>query len=355
MAKFTRFFWPTVCGILLSTLLIQQYPQWVGLPNTPKNSPAANIGSFANAVSKASPSVVNIYTATVVREQNTRRVDSKDRISRSLGSGIIMDDNGHIITNLHVINGADSILVMLYDGRESLATVVGVDPDTDLALLKVELKNLVPITVGDPGSARVGDIVLAIGNPYGFGHSVTQGIISATGRYNLQLARYENYIQTDATINQGNSGGALTDVNGNLLGIASALYSLNGTSDGIGLAIPADIALHIMQSIIQNGQVVRGWMGVQVEQLRANNLKDLNINQGLLITGLTDNGPAASAGLKEGDIITHINGRLINDARAAMNRIALSTPGQGVDIEYVRNKTAYHTEIIVGTRPEEQN
>ncbi len=353
MTKLTRYFWPVISGTLVSILLITKFPSWVGLPTHTSIPQQMNTLSFANAVSKASPSVVNIYTATVLRDSTSRRSAPEDRISRSLGSGIIMDSTGHILTNLHVINGADSILAMLYDGRESLAKVIGVDPDTDLAVLQIDLKNLAPITVGDPGAARVGDIVLAIGNPYGFGHSVTQGIISATGRYNLQLATYENYIQTDATINQGNSGGALTDINGNLLGIASALYSPTGASEGIGLAIPADTALHIMQSIIQNGTVVRGWMGVQVEQLRPNDLNRLNLNQGLLITGLSDNGPAAMAGLQKGDIITHINGKLINDARAAINRIALSMPGQGVDIEYVRENIAYHTEIIVGTRPTE--
>ncbi|MEY3017369.1 MAG: hypothetical protein RL336_504 [Pseudomonadota bacterium] len=354
MSQVKRYLWPILCGTLLSVVLIQQYPDLVGLPAAPTNaSPSSNL-SFAYAVSKATPSVVNIYTATTVRDNTSQRRNTNERTSLSLGSGIIMDEAGYILTNLHVINGADQILVMLFDGRESLAKVVGVDPDTDLAVLKIGLTNLNPITVGDPNQARVGDVVLAIGNPYGFGHSVSQGIISATGRYNLKLTKYENYIQTDATINRGNSGGALTDTEGNLLGINSALFNPNSdSSDGIGLAIPADIATHIMQSIILHGRVVRGWMGVEVEQMRPSDLKDLNLNQGLLITGLSEGGPAFKAGLTVGDIITHINGRLINDARAAMNRIALSTPGQGVDIEYMRSGVAYHTEIIVGTRPSE--
>ena len=351
MSQIKRFFWPVVCGTLLSVVLIQQYPHLVGLPSATVQDYRTEHISFANAVSKATPSVVNIYTATKVRDNLPQRRPS-ERTELSLGSGIIMDAAGYILTNFHVINGADQILVMLYDGREALARVIGVDPDTDLAVLKVELNNLIPISLGNPNQARVGDVVLAIGNPYGFGHSVSQGIISATGRYNLKLTKYENYIQTDATINRGNSGGALTDTDGNLLGINSALFNPNSDgSDGIGLAIPADTATHIMQSIIMNGSVVRGWMGVEVEQMRPNDLKSLGLNQGLLITGLSDGGPAAQAGLKEGDIITHINGRLINDARAAMNRIALSTPGQGVDVEYIRGGIAYHTEIVVGTRP----
>jgi len=356
MSKLKRYFWPVVCGTLLSLLIIQQYPHWVGLPAKSIQPESIERISFANAVSKATPSVVNIYTATKVRDNQTQRRLPSERTELSLGSGIIMDAKGYIITNLHVINGADQILVMLFDGREALARVVGVDPDTDLAVLKIELNNLIPITLGDPNQARVGDVVLAIGNPYGFGHSVSQGIISATGRYNLKLTKYENYIQTDATINRGNSGGALTDTDGHLLGINSALFNPNSdSSDGIGLAIPADTATHIMQSIILNGRVVRGWMGVEVEQLRPSDLKALNLNQGLLITGLSKEGPASQAGLKEEDVITHINGRLINDARAAINRIALTTPGQGVDIEYIRDGIAYHTEIIVGTRPATDN
>lgn len=352
MPTMKRYFWPVICGTLLSVILIQQYPHLVGLPPQGNQDVSADNISFANAVSKATPSVVNIYTATTVRDQSNQRRSNRERTELSLGSGIIMDASGYILTNLHVIKGADQILVMLFDGREALARVIGVDPDTDLAVLKIELNNLIPITVGDPNQARVGDVVLAIGNPYGFGHSVSQGIISATGRYNLKLTKYENYIQTDATINRGNSGGALTDINGHLLGINSALFNPNSdSSDGIGLAIPADTATHIMQSIILNGRVVRGWMGVEVEQMRPSDLSQFNLNQGLLIIGLNNGGPAASAGLQENDIITHINGRLINDARAAMNRIALSTPGQGVDIEYIREGIAYHTEIIVGTRP----
>lgn len=356
MSHFKRFFWPVICGTLLSVVLIQQYPDLVGLPAKPTQNLRTEHISFANAVSKATPSVVNIYTATKVRDNLPQRLRPSERTELSLGSGIIMDAAGYIITNFHVIRDADQILVMLFDGREALAQVVGVDPDTDLAVLKIALNNLIPITVGDPNMARVGDVVLAIGNPYGFGHSVSQGIISATGRYNLKLTKYENYIQTDATINRGNSGGALTDTNGHLLGINSALFNPNSdSSDGIGLAIPADTAMHIMQSIIINGRVVRGWMGVEVEQMRPSDLKSQGLNQGLLITGLNDGGPAFKAGLKEGDIITHINGRLINDARAAMNRIALSTPGQGVDIEYLREGLAYHTEIVVGTRPNSQD
>lgn len=350
-----QLFWPILCGLLLAIVVIKQYPDVVGL-QTNKTTPSSGATlSYASGVSKASPAVVNIYTATVVRDyqqQRRSRTPMRERIERSLGSGIIMDQMGYLLTNNHVIAGADAILVMLYDGREALATVVGTDPDTDLAVLKIDLPNLTPITIGDPQSAQVGDVVLAIGNPYGFGHSVTQGIISATGRYNLQLTTYENYIQTDATINRGNSGGALTDAHGNLLGIASAIYSQSGSAEGIGLAIPADTAVEVMQSIIKYGRVVRGWLGVEVEQMHPADLRELGINQGLLIINLNANGPAAQAGLAVGDIITHINGRLINDARAAMNRIALTSPGQGVDIQYIRNKKTHHTEIVVGTKPE---
>lgn len=360
--------WPAAAGALLSLLIIQQFPELVG--EIPEQVPVVQapppepVRSYAKAVRKASPSVVNIFTSKVVRERQrlnyrapllqqllNRRAAPRERIERSLGSGIIIDESGYLISNHHVIAGADQILVMLYDGRESLAQVVGSDPETDIAVLKIDLSNLQPITLGNPDSARVGDIVLAIGNPYGFGHTVTQGIISATGRYGLDLNTYENYIQTDATINRGNSGGALTDADGNLLGVNSAIYSQTGSAEGIGLAIPADTAVQIMQSIIEYGKVVRGWIGVEAQSLTPRQLAQIQLKQGILITAITPDSPAAQAGLQAGDIVTQINGRPLFDAQAAWNQISLAVPGSGVDMVFIRGQEERHTEVIVGIKP----
>ena len=252
-------FWPVVTGVLLAIIILLLYPRHFGFDNQPPagkhlagNSPI----SYAEAVQRATPAVVNIYTSTVVQREahplftdpllrhflNQGNNPQQQRLQQSLGSGVIVDNRGYIITNNHVIAGADKILVSLYDRRESLATVIGTDPDTDLAVLKIELEDIEAITFGRSADVRVGDIVLAIGNPFGFGQTVTQGIISATGRYGLNLNTYENYLQTDADINPGNSGGALINPLGELVGINAAIFSRSGGSQGIGLAIPAENA-----------------------------------------------------------------------------------------------------------------
>jgi serine protease DegS len=318
-------------------------------------------------VRSASPAVVNIYTAKLVNpRQNPMLKDlyfrkflqpgqlpQRQRIERSLGSGVIVTDQGHVLTNNHVIAGADAIQVLLHDGRSTSAVVIGTDPATDLAVLKVELPDLQPIELGDSNAARVGDVVLAIGNPLGFGHSVTQGIVSALGRYGLQPNAYEDYIQTDATIHLGNSGGALIDTRGRLLGINTLIYTGNAqgrntaTGIGISLAIPANLAVFVMQDLIDYGEVIRGWLGVSVEPVRVGEA-GAQIGQALAVVDVASNSPAEKAGIQEGDIITHINGEAVQDGRLTMHRIALLRPGDIVDISLQRERQSIDLRAVIG-------
>ena len=321
--------------------------------------------SFADAASKAAPSVVNIYTTkiTPVNEtlnnklpdyffnQRQRRFQQKRELS--LGSGVIINAKGFILTNLHVINNAEEILVLTHDGREALASITGIDRETDLAVLKVKLDKLVAIDIGNLDELRVGDPVLAIGNPYGFGQTVTAGIISAKGRYGLNLNTYENYIQTDAAINIGSSGGALINTHGELIGINSAIYSQTGGSQGIGLAIPIDIATKVMTDIISHGQVIRGWLGLEVTQLNAALAQQLHFKQsaGVIITNIHANGPAANAGLLPGDIITSIDQKPIRSGQEGLLEVANLEPGKKIDVEIIRNNVRKTVPVMVGVRP----
>jgi serine protease DegS len=313
--------------------------------------------------------VVNIYTTKQVQamthpllndpffrhffKRNNAR--QQERIERSLGSGVIMGNQGFILTNHHVIDQATEILVLLHDGREALAKLVGTDPESDLAVLKIDLDNLQAIAIGDPSQAMVGDVVLAIGNPYGFGQTVTQGIISATGRYGLRLSTYENYIQTDAAINPGNSGGALVDAQGRLLGINTAIFTKSGGSQGIGLATPSDLAIRIMTDLVEYGRAIRGWLGVEVQAIspaiaQAN---QLDHNNGVVVTGLASNSPAAEAGMQLGDIIASINGEAVGDGHAGMNFIAATRPGDEVAVEMIRSGERFNLNVQIGSRPEQ--
>jgi serine protease DegS len=261
-----------------------------------------------------------------------------------------MSADGYLLTNLHVIAGASGILVLLADGREALATVLGTDPDTDLAVLRIELPDLQPISVGDPGKAEVGDVVLAIGNPYGFQRSVTQGIISATGRFGLQLNPYENYIQTDAAINPGNSGGALVDANGNLLGINTAIYSESGGSQGIGLAVPADVAVKTLRDIVAHGRVIRGWLGVAVQPMPARVQRKDGTAVALVISDVEADSPAAAAGVLSGDLLLEINGAPVEGGRQAMQRITLMAPGEKFRLTVLREERTLALEGTVGEK-----
>jgi serine protease DegS len=312
--------------------------------------------------------VVNIYTQTLVDQKShplfsdpslrhfleSRNYQAQQRLQQSLGSGVIVDNRGYVLTNNHVIAGADQILVSLYDQRESLAEIVGTDPETDLAVLRINLDNIEAIRFGRPESIRVGDVVLAIGNPFGFGQTVTQGIISATGRYGLQLNTYENYLQTDADINPGNSGGPLINVHGELLGINSAIYSRSGGSQGIGLAIPVDSAADVLENIIRHGRVIRGWLGIESHELPPDMARQLGLTaatQGVIISGVYRESPADGAGLQPGDVITHINGKALPDGRTGMLRVSRLLPGDQASLNILRNGQALTLEIIVGSRP----
>ena len=374
--------WPVICGLLAAIIILDHFPtlfksETDAITTTPE--PIAPIivpaqeapVSYSQAVMKAAPAVVNIYTSKVVQEQlppqfsdpffryflQRNNIRQRERVQRSLGSGVIINPEGYLLTNHHVINEADEILVLLQDGREALARTIGSDPESDLAVLKIDLENLESIPVGDPSSAMVGDVVLAIGNPYGFGQTVTQGIISATGRYGLKLSTYENFIQTDAAINPGNSGGALVDAKGNLLGINTAIYSKTGGSQGIGLAIPSDLALHIMTDLIQYGKVIRGWLGIEVQSLPAviAQRNQLSSNNGVIVTGTYPGGPADQSGLISGDIIVRINEQPVGDGHAGMNFIAATRPGESVAIDIIRQGQAMGVNAVVGTRPETNN
>lgn len=322
--------------------------------------------SFAEAVNLAAPSVVNIYTTRIIAaSQNTARhilsnnLNNKKQKSRyeqkvGLGSGVIINNRGFILTNNHVIQDAQEILVLLYDGREALAQVIGVDKETDLAVLKIDLSALQAINIGSLENAQVGDHVLAIGNPYGFGQTVTAGIISAKGRYGLNRTTYENFIQTDAAINEGNSGGALINNGGELIGINAINYTQAGGSLGIGLAIPIDIAAKVMTDIIRHGQVIRGWLGLEVRQLTPsiNRRLGLSLRSGVVVTNTTRHGPAEQAGIQPDDIIISINGIQIDNGQTGLLEVANLEPGKIIDVEITRNQQTMIMPVTVGVRPQ---
>lgn len=367
--------WPIVTGVLIAVIILQFFPNMFAPPvttveirETTADTPHLGNGptSYADAVETASPAVVNIYTQHVVKLTQHPMVDDptfkrffdlgdmpqRERIQSSLGSGVILNQQGYIITNNHVIAGADRIVVALKDGREAPAKIVGTDPETDLAILKTELKQLPSITLSSSDSLRVGDVVLAIGNPFGVGQTVTMGIVSATGRNGLGLNTYEDFLQTDAAINPGNSGGALVDAIGNLVGINTAIFSKSGGSQGIGFAIPSSLAKKVMTDLIEHGRVIRGWLGIEIQELTPRlaesfSLEDVN---GLIIAGIYKDGPSHQAGLQPGDIMLTIDGKPV-EGRKSMIEIADVEPGTKLPIEFIRNGKRYNTNIIVGERP----
>ncbi len=322
--------------------------------------------SYADAIAMAQPSIVKIYTTKIVSQKLhplyndplfqrffRDKLPPQNKVSRGLGSGIIVSINGFILTNNHVVREADDIQVMLTDGRIRKAVITGTDPETDLAVLKIESESLSAIKFADPEKVRVGDIVFAIGNPYGIGQTVTQGIVSATGRYGLQLNTYENYIQTDAAINQGNSGGALINTEGELIGINNALLTTQrGGSNGIGFAIPVDTADYVFNSIIKQGKVIRGWLGISVEDITPALAETFNLKTaGLAVTQIVPTGPAARAGLQAGDIITHLNDQAIDSGNIGMHTVAEFTPNETVKLRIVRDGSEQNLTVTVGKRP----
>ncbi len=323
------------------------------------------VTSYSAAAKRASPAVVSI-TASKAPVRNQRSDDpvfqfffgDRSRPSRAeplvgLGSGVIVSTDGYLLTNNHVIDGADDIEVMLADGRQARAKLVGTDPESDVAVLKIELDRLPAIAFGDADKLEVGDVVLAIGNPFGVGQTVTSGIVSALGRSQLGINTFENFIQTDAAINPGNSGGALVDASGNLLGINTAIYSRTGGSLGIGFAIPVSTARQVMDALIKDGQVTRGWLGVEQRDLTPEIAQTLNLplKQGVLITGVLQSGPASAAGLRPGDVVVAVAGTPVANARQLLNAVASLKPKSTAAIGVQRGDKALELNVTVGLRP----
>lgn len=369
-------------GLAILFIVTTLKPEWAGgvlgggqkirsatsvpMLEAPPNA-AATQGSFRDAAKIAMPSVVNIFTSkTAAPSQNPfmddpffrkffgDRFDDQQEKQVSLGSGVIVSAQGYILTNNHVVESADEIEVALADGRKAIAKVVGADPETDLAVVKIDLDNLPAITLGHVEDARVGDAVLAIGNPFGVGQTVTMGIISALGRNHLGiLDAFENFIQTDAAINPGNSGGALIDANGNLLGINTAIYSRSGGSLGIGFAIPVTTVKSVMDAIIKNGQVVRGYIGVEPQDITPELAESFGLKKtnGAIIAGVLKGGPADKAGMQPGDILVSVEDKAVTDMADMLNQIAQLSPGKKAKMVVLRRNQETTLNITIGMRP----
>lgn len=328
-----------------------------------------NLNSFSAVTKKVMPSVVSVFTSKEVKvsrhplfnNPNFRdllglgdQLEEQTKRKTGLGSGVIISPEGYILTNHHVIAAADEIEIALNDGRNAKAIIIGSDPETDLAVIKIDMKGLPSITFGHSDQAEVGDIVLAIGNPFGLGQTVTMGIISALGR-TLGINTYENFIQTDAAINPGNSGGALVDIKGNLIGINTLIFSRTGGSLGIGLSIPTIVAKKIMEQIIQTGKVTRGYIGVEVQDLTKELAESFRLtnNKGALIAGVYPEGPADRAGIKRGDILIGVEGKPVTNSSDMLNLIAALSPGQTATLMILRNQEEKPFEIRVDKRPKQ--
>jgi serine protease DegQ len=325
--------------------------------------------SFHDAVQRSSPAVVNIFTSKEVRTQRSplqndplfrrffgEQFGDETQRATNLGSGVIVSPAGYILTNHHVVETADEIEVALSDGKKLLARVVGNDPETDLAVLRVNADKLPAITFGQSEQLRVGDVVLAIGNPFGFGQTVTSGIVSAIGRSGLHINTFENFIQTDAAINPGNSGGALVDVHGNLVGINTAIYSRSGGSMGIGFAIPVSTARMVMDQIIKSGSVTRGWIGVELQEITPAIAESFRLadTRGAIITAVLRGGPADKAGMKPGDVLTAVNDAPVADPQALLNLVAALHPGSSARVKVRRQAQTLELAVTVGRRPKPQ-
>jgi serine protease DegQ len=349
-------------------------PQWLGrrslpsvvpvfeaAPSAPHSGTDPNTVSLRAAAKQASPAVVSIATSKAPASNPHNgdpwfRFFFGDQLNNQpqagLGSGVIVSPAGYVLTNNHVIEEADEILVSLNDGRQVAAKTIGTDPETDLAVLKIELGELPVITLGDSDALEIGDPVLAIGNPFGVGQTVTSGIVSALGRTQLGINTFENFIQTDAAINPGNSGGALVDVHGHLMGINTAIYSRSGGSMGIGFAIPTSTARNVMESIVKDGQVTRGWIGVEPQDLTPELAESFGVGlrSGVIITGVLQNGPAAEAGLRPGDVITAVKGREVRNVPQLLAAVAALSPGEKARLDILRRDGATHVEVTPSRR-----
>ncbi|MFP5404921.1 MAG: S1C family serine protease, partial [Gammaproteobacteria bacterium] len=340
-------------------------------PRLPPAQPAgptreAAILSYSAAAARAIPAVVNILTSKTARARQDHPLFSDPLFRRffgeqpgerqqmnSLGSGVIASPDGYVLTNDHVVDAADEIEVLLADGTRMKARVVGSDPETDLAVLRIEMKDLPAIEFGNPDAARIGDVVLAIGNPFGVGQTVTMGIISALGRTQLGINTFENFIQTDAAINPGNSGGALVDTEGRLIGINTAIYSRTGGSLGIGFAIPASTVRQVLDQIIATGSVTRGYIGVEPQDLTPELAEAFRLprTEGAIIAGVVRGGPADRAGVKVGDILIDVDGKAVANTATMLNVIAQTPPGATARFTFVRDGKPVELPIVVGKRP----
>ena len=380
MKRYWLLFSQTVTVLVATWFVVATLqPNWLKRSHTPSTvsfmqtkddgqSGVAPGGSFRQAAQKAAPAVVSISVQQKSRGKS-RRADpwfrffeepEEEAPSGGMGSGVIVSPEGYILTNHHVIEGAEAIEVNLNDGRRAMAKVIGTDPETDLALLKIELGQLPVIVLGQVDSLQVGDAVLAIGNPFGVGQTVTSGIVSALGRKQLGINTFENFIQTDAAINPGNSGGALVDANGALMGINTAIYSRSGGNMGIGFAVPVSTATQIMDSLIKDGKVTRGWIGVEPRPLNAELAESFGIAKdkstgelpkGVLINGVLQNSPAAKAGLQPGDLIMKVAGQGVGDVPDMLSRVAALKPGETAVILLQRNGQSMEVRVTPGTRP----
>jgi serine protease DegS len=360
-----------VVGLAAAFLMVWWKPALLGKTAIPAQSapaapprPAVVMQSFADAVARAAPAVVNIYTARVVTERTQARTfdqlfgdywpSYRQRVERSLGSGVIVDAAGTIVTNQHVIAGADSIRVSLADGRIADATIVGQDPDTDIAILHLDIDKLPIMPVGRSDTLRVGDIVLAIGNPYGLSQTVTQGIVSATGRGQLGLATFENFIQTDAAINLGNSGGALIDAQGDLVGINTAVLNrAYGGPEGIGFAIPVNLVRGVMEQVLKRGHVVRGWLGFVPQDLSDEQAAQLGLASGggVTVVNILVKSPSFEAGVRPGDLVSGLSGEPVRNAQDLVSRVAALPPGALVELEGRHGRQPYKVNLKVLERP----
>jgi serine protease DegQ len=397
MKRFWLLFSQTVTVLLAAYFVVLTLkPQWlqpgalraISLVEAPaassSSSPASPASGLALAAKRASPAVVSINTSKAsARNPNAQdpwfkfffgdqgpggqndNGQGNGREQTGLGSGVIVSDSGYVLTNNHVIEGADEIEVVLSDARRAKAKVIGTDPDTDLALLKIELDRLPVITLGSSDALQVGEQVLAIGNPFGVGQTVTGGIVSALGRNQLGINTFENFIQTDAAINPGNSGGALVDAQGNLLGINTAIYSRSGGSMGIGFAIPVSTAKLVIQGLTTDGQVKRGWIGVEPNELSPELAETFGVKppkgagsdgslRGVIITGVLQNGPAAQAGIKPGDVVLSVNGKGIGNVAELLGQVAQLGPGTPAKFKLARQGDTLELDVTPGLRPKPQ-
>ncbi len=373
MKRFWLLFSQSVTVLLAAYFVVGTLkPEWLGTrpfsstrialieaPASSSAGPAA--GSLSAAAKKASPAVVSINTSKLA-ERDPRSDDPWFKFffgergaqaQAGLGSGVIVSPDGYILTNNHVVEGADAIEVILNDGRHAQAQVIGTDPESDLAVLKISLDRLPVIVLGSSDALLVGDPVLAIGNPFGVGQTVTSGIISALGRNQLGINTFENFIQTDAAINPGNSGGALVDANGNLMGINTAIYSRSGGSMGIGFAIPTSTAKLVLEGIVTDGQVKRGWIGVEPNELSPELAETFGVqaDHGVIITGVLQNGPAAQAGIRPGDVIVAVASQPVNNVAELLTRVAQLQPGQAAAFSVQRQGKPLALQVTPGLRP----